>query len=197
MRDRAIRIANFSGYLGDRYTALAEALDGDPVDVLAGDYLAEVTLAMLAARYRRDPARGYVEYFLDQLRPHLATLAERGVKVVTNAGGFHPAALAGAVRAAAAEAGVTLSVAHVEGDNLLADLGELAAAHPLPHLDTGRPLSSWDTTPIAANAYLGGWGIAAALAGGADVVVCGRVTDASLAAGPAAWWHGWDPGDWD
>jgi hypothetical protein len=78
---------------------------------------------MLAARHRRDPARGYVEYFLDQLRPHLATLAERGVKVVTNAGGFHPAGLADAVRAAAAEAGVTLSVAHVEGDNILAELG--------------------------------------------------------------------------
>lgn len=195
--DRAIRIANFSGYLGDRYTALAEALDGDPVDVLAGDYLAEITLAMLAARHRRDPARGYVEYFLDQLRPHLATLAERGVKVVTNAGGFHPAGLAEAVRAAAAEAGVALSVAHVEGDNILAGLDELAAEHPLTHLDTGRPLSSWETTPIAANAYLGGWGIAAALAGGADVVVCGRVTDASLAAGPAAWWHGWAAGDWD
>jgi hypothetical protein len=197
MRDRAIRIGAFSGYLGDRYTALAEALEGDPVDVLAGDYLAEITLAMLAARHRRDPSRGYVDYFLDQLRPHLATLAERGVKVVTNAGGFHPAGLAGAVRAAAAEAGVALSVAHVEGDNLLADLDELAAAHPLTHLDTGRPLSSWGTTPIAANAYLGGHGIAAALAGGADIVVCGRVTDASLAAGPAAWWHGWGAGDWD
>ncbi|WP_328616707.1 DUF1446 domain-containing protein [Amycolatopsis sp. NBC_00355] len=197
MRDRAIRIGTFSGYLGDRFTALAEALEGDPVDVLAGDYLAEITLAMLAERHRRDPSRGYVEYFLDQLRPHLATLAERGVKVVTNAGGFHPAGLAGAVRAAAAEAGVTLSVAHVEGDNLLAVLDELAATHPLTHLDTGRPLSTWGTTPIAANAYLGGHGIAAALAGGADVVVCGRVTDASLAAGPAAWWHGWDAGDWD
>lgn len=85
MRDRAIRIGTFSGYLGDRFTALAEALDGDPVDVLAGDYLAEITLAMLAARHRRDPARGYVEYFLGQLWPHLATIAERGVKVVTNA----------------------------------------------------------------------------------------------------------------
>ena len=91
MTDRPIRIANFSGYLGDRYTAIDEAVAGDPVDVLAGDYLAEVTLAALAARHRQHAGQGHVGYFLDQLRPHLGTLLARGVKVVTNAGGFHPA----------------------------------------------------------------------------------------------------------
>ncbi|MFF7635927.1 acyclic terpene utilization AtuA family protein [Kitasatospora sp. NPDC008050] len=193
-----VRIANFSGYLGDRYTAIDEAVAGDPVDVLVGDYLAEITLAGLSARCQEDPARGYVEYFLDQLRPHLATLAQRRVKVVTNAGGFKPAALAQAVRALAAEAGLDVSVAHVEGDNLLSRLPELAAAgHRLEHLDSGRPLSSWGAAPVAANAYLGGWGIARALAEGADIVVCGRVTDASLVLGPAAWWHGWSSTDWD
>lgn len=192
-----IRVANFSGYLGDRFTAVDEAMAGDPVDVLVGDYLAEITLAALAARYQHDPTKGYVGYFLDQIRPHLAALAERGVKVVTNAGGFHPAGLAAALRDLASREGVQLRIAHIEGDNVAPDLPRLRAeGHRFEHLDTGQPLESWGLEPIAANAYLGGWGIAAALAEGADIVVCGRATDASLAAGAAAWWHGWDRGDW-
>ncbi|MFF5991695.1 acyclic terpene utilization AtuA family protein [Prauserella flavalba] len=198
MTERPIRIANFSGYLGDRYTAFAEAMAGDAVDVLMGDYLAEITLAALAARNQQDSTKGYVEYFLGQLGPHLGAIAERGVKVVTNAGGFNPAGLADAVRGLAAEAGVNLRVAHVEGDNVLLALpGYQHAGHRLENLDTGQPLSSWHAEPVAANAYLGGWGIAAALAEGADIVVCGRVTDASLTVGPAAWWHGWSRDDWD
>jgi hypothetical protein len=195
---RPIRIANFSGYLGDRFTAVDEVMAGDPVDVLIGDYLAEFTLAALSARHRQDASKGYVDYFLDQLRPHLAAIKERGIKVVCNAGGFHPAGLAGELRGMAAADGVALRVAHVEGDNVLAELEEFAAAgHRLENLDTGAPLADWGTRPIAANAYLGGWGVAAALAEGADVVVCGRVTDASLTVGPAAWWHGWGRDDWD
>ncbi|HEX4361162.1 MAG TPA: acyclic terpene utilization AtuA family protein [Pseudonocardia sp.] len=195
---RPIRIANFSGYLGDRFTALDEAMAGDPVDVLIGDYLAEITLAALSARHRQDASKGYVDYFLDQLRPHLAAIKERGLKVVCNAGGFHPAGLAGELRGMAAADGVALRVAHIEGDNVLAELDSFAAAgHRLENLDTGVALADWGTRPIAANAYLGGWGVAAALAEGADVVVCGRVTDASLTVGPAAWWHGWRRDDWD
>ncbi|MEV0247244.1 acyclic terpene utilization AtuA family protein [Nocardia sp. NPDC050712] len=198
MTDRPVRIANFSGYLGDRFTAVDEALAGDPVDVLVGDYLAEITLAALSARHHADPGLGYVEYFLDQLRPHLGTLAQRGIKVITNAGGFNPAALAGVLREEIADAGADLTVAHVEGDNIVARLPELrGAGHTLDNLDSGAPLTAWQATPIAANAYLGGWGITAALAAGADIVVCGRVTDAALTSGPAAWWHGWDRQDWD
>lgn len=197
MTGRPIRVANFSGYLGDRFTAVDEAMAGDPVDVLVGDYLAEITLAALAARYQRNPDRGYVEYFLDQVRPHLATLLQRGTKVVANAGGFHPAALAAALRELASEQGLPLRVAHIEGDNVLPELRRLrAAGHRLENLDTGQPLSRWGLEPMAANAYLGGWGIAAALNSGADIVVCGRVTDASLTAGAAAWWHEWDRADW-
>ncbi|RPA66324.1 DUF1446 domain-containing protein [Gordonia oryzae] len=195
---RPIRIANFSGYLGDRRTAIDEAIAGDPVDVLMGDYLAEITLASLSAVHHRDPSRGYVEYFVRQLRPHLATIAERGIKVVTNAGGFAPDRLAEALRTELADAGVTLSVAHVEGDNILADLADLqTAGHRFDNLDSGAPLDTWAAKPIAANAYLGGWGIAGALRAGADIVVCGRVTDASLTVGPAAWWHDWSADDWD
>lgn len=199
MSDRPpLRIANFSGYLGDRSTAIEEALAGDPVDVLMGDYLAEVTLAGLATTYRKNPERGgFVPTFLRQLAPHLPVLAERGIKVVTNAGGFDPAGMAAAVRGLVAEAGVQLRVAHVEGDNLLGRLEEFhAEGFALEHLDTDAPLEDWGVEPFAANAYLGGFGIAEALRAGADIVVTGRVTDASLTVGPAAWWHGWTPDDW-
>ncbi|WP_181781982.1 acyclic terpene utilization AtuA family protein [Pseudonocardia pini] len=197
MSRRPVRIANFSGYLGDRYTGLAEALAGDPVDVLVGDYLAEITLAGLAGRQRQGRP-GYVEYFLHQLAPQLATMRDRGVKLVCNAGGFDPAGLAAVVRHEIARSGAGLTVAHVEGDDVLADLDRLVSdGNPLEHLDTGAPLTSWGIRPIAANAYLGGWGITAALRAGADIVVTGRVADASLVSGPAAWWHGWAEDDWD
>ncbi|KAF0960266.1 acyclic terpene utilization AtuA family protein [Rhodococcus sp. T7] len=196
MTARPIRIANFSGYLGDRLSGLTEALTGDPIDVAVGDYLAEITLAALAARSRSGHP-GYVDYFLDQIRPHLSLIARTGVKVVTNAGGFDPAALATALRLEADAAGVVLSVAYVEGDNITDELDALQQqGHRFEHLDTGSDLRSWDADILTANAYVGGWGIAAALREGADLVVCGRVTDASLVTGPAAWWHGWEATQW-
>jgi hypothetical protein len=198
MSKRPVRIANFSGYLGDRYTALDEVMSGDPVDVLMGDYLAEITLAGFAARYKANASSGYADYFVEQLRPHVAAIAERGLKVVTNAGGFNPAGLARTLEMLCSGAGVTLSVAYVDGDNILERLPALqAAGHRLEHLDTGAALDSWGFEPIAANAYLGAWGITEALRAGADIVVCGRVTDASLTLGPAAWWHDWPMDAWD
>ncbi|UPW08624.1 acyclic terpene utilization AtuA family protein [Gordonia terrae] len=201
MKHGPIRIANFSGYLGDRPTALDEAIAGDPVDVLIGDYLAEITMAGVSAGFTTDPkALGefYAKYFLDQLRPHLGTLAERRIKVVVNAGAFNPAGLADAVRTAADGAGVALVVAHVDGDDVLDRLDDLrASGHDLAHLDTHEAFADSGEDPLAANAYLGGWGIATALDAGADIVVCGRVTDASLVLGPAAWWHNWARDAWD
>lgn len=191
-------VASFSGYFGDRASALDEAMAGDPLHVLIGDYLAEITLAGISARFRKDPSQGYAEYFVRQVQPHLAGIAARGVKLVTNAGGLNPRALAQVLRGLIAEAGLALKVACVEGDNVLDRLALLqAAGHPLRHLDTGAPLASWGRAPISANAYLGAWGIAAALREGADIVLCGRVTDSSLTLGPAAWWHGWRQDDWD
>ncbi len=188
---RPIRIANISGFLGDRRTAAAEQLHGGPVDVLAGDYLAELTMAILARQRMKDPSAGYARQFLDQLEDVLVEVADRGVKVVANAGGLAPERLADAVAAMAERLGVTIRVAAVTGDDLMPRLDELAAAgHDLGH--PGRPIR-----PIAANAYLGGWAIASALDAGADVVVTGRVSDASLTVGPAAWWHGWRRDDWD
>ncbi|MDQ4119250.1 MAG: DUF1446 domain-containing protein [Actinomycetota bacterium] len=197
MAARPVRIGNVSGYLGDRFTAVDEAMAGDPVDVLMGDYLAEVTLAALAAAAGRGKP-GYVAYALDQLTPHLPEIARRGIKVVTNAGGFDPPGMADQLRARIADAGLSLHVATVAGDGVHSRLGEFhAGGHGMEHLDTGAPLKDWGAEPIAANAYLGGFGIAAALRAGADVVVTGRVTDASLTAGPAAWWHGWGPDAFD
>jgi hypothetical protein len=191
-------VASFSGYFGDRASALDEAMAGDPVHVLIGDYLAEITLAGISARFRKDPTQGYAEYFVKQVQPHLPAIAARGIRLITNAGGLNPRGLAQVLRELIAQAGLSLKVACVEGDNVLDRLELLqAAGHPLAHLDTGEPLAAWGRAPIAANAYLGAWGIAAALREGADIVLCGRVTDSSLTLGPAAWWHGWQPDQWD
>lgn len=185
-----LRVANCSGFLGDRASALFEVLNDGPVDVVTGDYLAELTMLILFRQRAKNPSRGWATSFLRQLEPVLATIAERGTTVVVNAGGLAPAACAQAVRDAAAALGLDLPVAHVEGDDLLAKVGAL----DLPHLDTGAPLTG---SPLTANAYLGAWGIASALTAGAQVVITGRVTDASLVVGPAAAHFGWARDDWD
>jgi hypothetical protein len=193
-----VRIANCSGFFGDRLAAPRELLEGGPVDVLTGDYLAELTMLILWKSRQRDPSLGYARTFYRQMEEVLGTCVDRGVKVVANAGGLNPAGLAERLRELAAKLGIDVAVAHVEGDDILDRLGPLqAAGNPLAHLDTGRPLAEAGSDPVSANAYLGGFGIAEALSGGADVVVTGRVTDASLVVGPAAWRFGWARTDWD
>ncbi len=196
---RPVRIANCSGFYGDRFAAAAEMLGGpDPIDVLTGDYLAELTMLILWKARQRDTSAGYATSFVRQMEQVLGTCLERGVRVVTNAGGLNPEGLADRLRAVADHLGLAPRIAVVSGDDLSTRLGELqAAGQRFAHLDTGVELAAAGVTPATANAYLGGWGIAAALTAGADVVVCPRVTDASLVVGPAAWWHGWAPGDWD
>jgi hypothetical protein len=193
-----LRIANCSGFYGDRRAAPRELLEGGPIDVLTGDYLAELTMLILWRSRGRDPAKGYATSFLAQMEECLGLAVDKGVKVVANAGGLNPAGLAAELRALAGRLGLTVSVAHVEGDDLLGRLDELkAAGEPLAHLDTGTRLAEAGVTPVTANAYLGAWGIVAALEAGADVVVSGRVTDASLVVGPAVWHFGWAADDWD
>lgn len=195
---RPVRIGNASGFYGDRLAAVQEMVEGGDLDVLTGDYLAELTLYLLHKARLKDPDAGYATTFLTQLETVLGTCLDRGIKVVSNAGGLNPAGLARQVRTLAARLGLSVAVAHVEGDDLVGALPDLlAAGYPLVHLDTGQPLAAAGVTPVTANAYLGGWPITAALAAGADVVVTGRVTDASLVVGPAAWWHGWVPEDLD
>ncbi len=194
---RAVRIANCSGFYGDRIAAAREMLAG-PVDVLTGDYLAELTMLILWKARLKDPQLGYARTFLRQMEDVLGSCLERGVKVVANAGGLNPAGLAGRLRELAAKLGLTARIGYITGDDLTGRLPDLAERGVgLANLDTGVPLAEARLPVVTAHAYLGGWGIAAALEAGADVVVCPRVTDASLAAGPAAWWHGWRRDDWD
>ncbi|MCU0268037.1 MAG: DUF1446 domain-containing protein [Acidimicrobiales bacterium] len=193
-----LRIANCSGFYGDRRSAAREMVDGGPVDVLTGDWLAELTMLILAKDKLRNPDGGYARTFVAQMAEVLGTCLARGIKVVANAGGLNPAGCAAAVRTVAAEAGLAPTIAWVEGDDLLGRLDELRAAGvPLTNLDTGESLEDLGVEPLTANAYLGGWGIAEALRRGADVVVTGRVTDASVVVGPAAWHFGWGRTDWD
>lgn len=195
---RAVRIGNCSGFYGDRIEAAREMVEGGPIDVLTGDYLAELTMLILWKARQKDPGGGYAKTFLTQMEHVLGTCLDRGIKVVTNAGGLNPAGLVHRLRELADRLGLHPRIAHVEGDDLTDRIDELlSAGHRLSHLDTGQPLAETRVKPVTANAYLGGFGIAQALAADADVVVCPRVTDASLAVGPAAWWHDWAHDDYD
>ena len=168
-----LRVGNASGFYGDRFSAWREMLDGGELDVLTGDYLAELTMLILGRDRMRDPDLGYAKTFLRQLEGCLGTALDRGVRIVTNAGGLNPAGLADAVRSLAERLGLDVTVGYVEGDALQ------------------RP------DALTANAYLGAFGIAACLDAGADVVVTGRVTDASLTVGPAIARFGWGHDDLD
>jgi hypothetical protein len=193
----ALRIANCSGFFGDRLTAAREMVEGGPIDVLTGDWLAELTMGVLAKQRRRDPATGYARTFLRQLEDVLADCLDRGIKVVSNAGGLNPRACAAQVTALATRLGRDVTVAVVDGDDATeAFRAARAAGWAAPHLDSGEPLAE-HVEPDIVSAYLGGWGIAEALAAGADVVVTGRVTDAAVILGPAAWHFGWARDDWD
>jgi hypothetical protein len=192
-----LRIANCSGFYGDRLSAAREMVEGGPIDVLTGDYLAELTLLILWKMKQKDSDLGYARTFLTQMEEVLGTCLNKGIKIVTNAGGLNPAGLAVRMRALADGLGLQANIAHIEGDDVLARLPELqAGGEKLAHLDTGVPLAESGIQPIAANAYLGAWGIVEALNGGADVVICPRVTDASVVVGPSAWHFGWERSDW-
>ncbi|WP_099247914.1 acyclic terpene utilization AtuA family protein [Mycobacterium sp. shizuoka-1] len=195
---RAVRIGNVSAFYGDRLSAMRDLVERADIDVITGDYLAELTMLILWKARQKDPNTGYARTFLTQFEQVMLGCAQRGIKVVVNAGGLNPAGMAEAVRALVARSGVTLSVAHVEGDDLMPSLDRFRAdGVPFAHLDTGRLLNDAGVQPVTANAYLGGWGIAAALSAGADVVITGRVTDAALVVGVGAWWHGWERTDYD
>jgi hypothetical protein len=189
---RPVRIANCSGFYGDRINAARELVDGGPIDVLTGDYLAELTMLILWKARQKDPTAGYAKTFLTQMEQVLGTCLDRSIKIVSNAGGLNPAGLTVKLEELAARLGLHPKIAYLDGDDIADRIPELVAAgHPLSNLDTRLPLVEADMKPVTANAYLGGWGIAAALGAGADIVVCPRVTDASLVVGPAAWWHDW------
>ena len=197
----AVRIGNCSGFYGDRMSAMQEMLTGGELDYLTGDYLAELTMLILGRDRMKSPERGYAKTFLTQLESCLGLARDSGVRIVVNAGGLNPAGLAEAVRSLAHTVGVPTTVAHVEGDDLLAradQLGFAGAAGPATSgLGAAGPATSGLGAVLTANAYLGAWGIVDCLNSGADIVVTGRVTDASVVVGPAAAHFGWTPEDYD
>jgi hypothetical protein len=180
MSAEAFRIGSASGFYGDRFSAVREMLTGGELDVLTGDYLAELTMLILGRDRLKDPSLGYAKTFLRQMEEGLGLALDKGVKVVVNAGGLNPKGLADKLRELAGRLGLTAKIAHVRGDDLVARSGELGFG-----------------SPAAANAYLGAFGIVAGLKAGADIVVTGRITDASLVVGPAAWRFGWQQTDYD
>lgn len=175
-----VRIGNASGFYGDRLAAVDEMLTGGDLDYLTGDYLAELTMMILGLDQMKVPERGYARTFLRQMEQSMGTALDQGVRIVTNAGGLNPQGLVDALNAHATTLGLNPKIAYVTGDNLLDRSSEFG----------------WGT-PLTANAYLGAWGIVEALNSGADIVVTGRVTDASLVVGPAAAHFGWGRDAWD
>jgi hypothetical protein len=193
-----VRIANCSGFYGDRLSAAREMVEGGPIDYLTGDWLAELTMLILARTQAKRPGGGFARTFVTQMEEVMGTCLDRGIKVVANAGGLDPAGCAQAVQEVADRLGLSPRIGVVTGDDLMGRLDELAAVGQLlPHLETGEPLGDRRASAVTANAYLGCWGIVEALRAGADIVVTGRVTDAAVVMGPAAHEHGWRPDDWD
>jgi hypothetical protein len=193
------RIAGASGFWGDRNDALLDQLRGGPIDVVMLDYLAEVTMSILRMKMMRDPNQGYAGDFLKALDPALQEIVDRGVKVVTNAGGMNPRACAQAVVGLARKRGISgLRVGLVTGDDILGQLDALAARGVgLENLDTGAAFSTIRERVLSANAYLGSDPIAEALRAGAQIVVTGRCTDSALGLGPLLARYDWAPHDWN
>jgi hypothetical protein len=175
-----VKIGNCSGFYGDRVTAMREMLEGGDLDYLTGDYLAELTMLILGRDVMKDASLGYAKTFVRQMSDCMALAKQKGVKIVTNAGGLNTPALAEKLKEISAEQDLGLSIAYVEGDDLRARADDLG----------------WQGA-MTANAYLGAFGIAEALNAGADIVVTGRVTDASVVLGPAIAHHGWGREDFD
>ena len=196
--DQPIRIANCSGFFGDRLSAAKEMVHGGPIDALTGDWLAELTMLILSRIQAKAPGGGYARTFVTQMEDVMGECLDREIKVVTNAGGLNPEGCADAVQEVADRLGLNPSIAYVAGDDLTPRLVELMdSGNDFPHLDTGQPLGDLAKRIVTANAYIGCWGIVEALNQGADIVVTGRATDAAVVAGPAAWHHGWQRDDWD
>jgi hypothetical protein len=197
---RVVRIASGQGFWGDWLEAPRRQVEGGPIDYLMLDYLAEVTMSILQKQKERDPRMGYARDFIGAMESVFPAVAERGVRVIANAGGVNPRGCADAVREAARRAGVAgqIRMGIVTGDDLLPRLDELIeCGHPLANMETGEPLSSIRDRVLSANAYLGATPIVEALGGGANVVITGRSTDTALTMAPLMFEFGWRADEWD
>ena len=199
MSKDVIKIANCSGYYGDKLSAAKELVDGGPIDVLTGDYLAELTMAILyGQKLQRGDDKGYVGTFLKQIKEVAASCKEKNIKIVSNAGGLNPKSMAYEIEKILVELSIDLKVAYIDGDNLIPRMSDLMEkGENFLNIDKKISLADSGCDPLTANAYLGAWGIKEALDNGADIVVCPRVTDAAVVIGPAAWKFNWKRDDYD
>ena len=199
MSEDIIRIGNCSGYYGDKLSAAKDMVEGGPLDVLTGDYLAELTMAILFnQKLQRGEDKGYVGTFLKQVKAVAETCKEKNIKIVTNAGGLNPASMANEIEKILGELGVSLKVAYITGDDLMPRMDALIKdGETFSNIDRQIPIKDSGCQTLTANAYLGAWGIKEALDAGADIVVCPRVTDAAVVIGPAAWKFNWNRDDYD
>ncbi len=197
---KIVRVAAGQGFWGDSLDAPRQQVERGQVDFLMLDYLAEVTMSILQKQKERDPGMGYARDFVGAVESVLSAVAERGVRVIANAGGVNPKACAAAVRAVLDKhpKGKQVKIGIVTGDDLLPRIDELiAAGHTLESMDTGEPLSTVRDRVIAANAYLGSVPIVEALKQGAGIVITGRSTDTALTMAPLRYTFGWADDDWD
>lgn len=197
---QVVRVAAGQGFWGDDLDAPRRQVEGGPVDYLMLDYLAEVTMSILQKQKERDPSLGYARDFVGAMESVLPAVADKGVKVIANAGGVNPPACAAAVKAAAEKIGRkrVLRIGVVSGDDLLGRLDQLIAdGHPLANMETGEPLSMVRDRVLSANAYIGSEPIVEALAKGANVVITGRSTDTALTMAPLRHEFGWGATSWD
>ena len=199
MSEEIIRIGNCSGYYGDKLSAAQEMVEGGPLDVLTGDYLAELTMTILFnQKMQRGEDKGYVGTFLKQVKAVAETCKEKNIKIVTNAGGLNPSSMANEIEKILEELGISLKVAYITGDDLMPRMDALTKdGEPFLNIDRKIPIGDSGCQTLTANAYLGAWGIKEALDAGADIVVCPRVTDAAVVIGPAAWKFNWKRNDYD
>ena len=199
MSKEVIKIANCSGYYGDKLSAAKELVDGGPIDVLTGDYLAELTMAILyGQKIQRGEDKGYVGTFLKQIKDVAASCKEKNIKIVSNAGGLNPRSMAHEIEQILNDLSVDLKVAYIDGDDLMPRMSELQEnGESFINIEKEIALAESDCDPLTANAYLGAWGIKEALDNNADIVVCPRVTDAAVVIGPAAWKFNWQRNDYD
>jgi len=197
--EEIIRIGNCSGYYGDKLSAAKEMVEGGPLDVLTGDYLAELTMTILFnQKIQRGEDKGYVGTFLKQVKAVAKTCKEKNIKIVTNAGGLNPSSMANEIEKILEELGISLKVAYITGDDLMPRMDTLIKeGEPFSNIDKQIPIEDSECQTLTANAYLGAWGIKEALDAGADIVVCPRVTDAAVVIGPAAWKFNWSRDDYD
>jgi hypothetical protein len=198
--NKIVRVAGAQGFWGDWLEAPRRQAEGGPVDYLMLDYLAEVTMSILQKQKERDPSAGYAKDFVGAMESVLGGVADRGIKVIANAGGVNPEACAAAVLEMARARGAAgkLRVGVVTGDNLLPRIDELlAAGHEMKNMETGEPLSLVRDRVIAANAYIGSVPIVEALTKGANVVITGRSTDTALTMAPLRYEFGWGASDWN